>query len=143
MRTKLTMMMAAAAALTAIVAVTPAQAHHAFAAEFDGKQPIKLRGTVSKIEFINPHSWVHVDVKGDDGKVTTWMIEGGSPNTLFRRGVTQNSLALGTEVIVDGYRAKDGSNKANGRDITLPDGRKLFLGSSSGEGAPYQDGKAK
>ena len=95
------------------------------------------------MEFINPHSWIHVDVVGEDGKATTWMIEGGSPNTLFRRGVTQNSLALGTEVIVDGYRAKDGSNKANGRDITLQDGKKLFLGSSAGEGAPYQDGKAK
>ncbi len=130
-------------AFSIALAVAPAFAHHAFNAEFDGKQPIKLRGKVSKVEFINPHSWIHVDVQGDDGKTTTWMIEGGSPNTLFRRGVTQNSLALGTEVLVDGYRAKDGSNKANGRDITLPDGKKLFLGSSSGEGAPYQEGKAK
>ena len=130
-------------ALSIAAAMLPAFAHHAFNAEFDGKQPIKLRGKVSKVEFINPHSWIHVDTVGEDGKPVTWMIEGGSPNTLFRRGVTQNSLALGTEVIVDGYRAKDGSNKANGRDITLPDGKKLFLGSSAGEGAPYQDGKAK
>jgi len=139
MLTKLTLTMAGAM----IVAVVPAWAHHAFAAEFDGKQPIKLTGTVSKVEFINPHSWIHVDVKGDDGKTTTWMIEGGSPNTLFRRGITQSSLELGTVVVVDGYRAKDGSNKANCRDITLKDGKKLFLGSSAGEGAPYQDGKSK
>jgi hypothetical protein len=132
------------AAAMLVAGAIPAWAHHAFAAEFDGKQPIQLRGTVSKVEFINPHSWIHVDVKGADGKVTTWMIEGGSPNTLFRRGVTQASLPLGTEILVDGYRAKDGSNKANGRDITFPDGRKLFMGSSSGEGAPYQpDGKSK
>ena len=122
-----------------VLAAVPMWAHHAFAAEFDAKQPVKLKGKVSKVEFINPHSWVHVDVRGDDGKMTTWMIEGCSPNTLFRRGVTQTSLALGTEVVVDGYRAKDGSNKANGRDITLTDGKKLFMGSSGGEGTPYQE----
>lgn len=140
MRTKAALTIAVAALLLAAV---PAWAHHAFAAEFDGNQPIKLSGKVSKVEFINPHSWIHIDVKGADGKTTTWMIEGGSPNTLFRRGVTQASLPVGTDIVVDGYRAKDGSNKANGRDITFPDGKKLFMGSSSGEGAPYQDGKAK
>jgi hypothetical protein len=140
MRTKAALTIAVAGLLAAAI---PAWAHHAFAAEFDGNQPIKLSGKVSKVEFINPHSWIHIDVKGADGKTTTWMIEGGSPNTLFRRGVTQASLPVGTDIVVDGYRAKDGSNKANGRDITFPDGKKLFMGSSSGEGAPYQDGKAK
>jgi hypothetical protein len=106
-------------------------AHHAFTAEFDAKKPLKLRGTVSKVELINPHSWIHIDVKGPDGKVVTWAIEGGTPNTLFRRGVTKDTLAIGTELIVDGYQSKDGSNRANGRDITFPDGRKVFLGGSS------------
>jgi hypothetical protein len=115
-------------------------AHHAFAAEFDAKRPIKLRGTVAKMEWINPHAWIHVDVKGPDGNVVSWMIEAGTPNTLFRRGFTKNSLALGTEILVDGYQAKDGSNRANGRDVTFVDGRKLFLG-SSGTGAPYDEKK--
>lgn len=109
----------------------PASAHHAFAAEFDSAKPVKLRGTVTKMEWINPHSWIHIDVKNADGTVTGWMIECGSPNTLFRRGVTKDSLPAGTEVIVDGYLAKDGSNRANGRDVTLTDGKKLFLGSSN------------
>lgn len=99
-----------------------------------------LEGVVSKVEFINPHAWIHVDVKGPDGKVVTWMIEAGSPNVLLRRGITKASVAPGTRVIVDGYQAKDGSLRANGRDITLPDGRKLFLG-SSGTGAPYDEKK--
>ncbi len=130
MRTKLAVAVAVAGLLLAAV---PARAHHAFAAEFDAQQPVKLRGTVKKFEFINPHSWIHIDVKSPDGKVITWMIEGGSPNTLLRQGVTKNSLPLGTEIVVDGYRSRDGSNKANGRDITFPDGRKLFLGSSIGQ----------
>jgi hypothetical protein len=109
----------------------PALAHHSFAAEFDMDQPIKLRGTVTEVEFINPHSWIHIDVKKDDGTVESWAIEGGTPNTLFRMGVNQNSLKVGTEIVVDGYRSRDGANRANGRDITLPDGRKLFLGSSA------------
>jgi hypothetical protein len=109
----------------------PAVAHHSFAAEFDLDQPIKLRGTVTEVEFMNPHSWIHIDVKKDDGTVESWAIEGGTPNTLFRMGVNQNSLAVGTEIVVDGYRSRDGANRANGRDITLPDGRKLFLGSSA------------
>jgi hypothetical protein len=118
----------------------PVFAHHAFAAEFDAKRPVKLRGTVIKMEWINPHAWIHVDVKGPDGKVVNWMIEAGTPNTLFRRGFTKNSLAVGTEILVDGYQSKDGSNRANGRDVTFTDGRKLFLG-SSGTGAPYDEKK--
>ena len=108
-----------------------ASAHHAFAAEFDAKKPVKLRGTVTKMEWINPHAWIHVDVKKPDGTVEEWMIETGTPNTLLRRGFTRDSLKAGTEVIVDGYQSKDGSLRANGRDITLPGGKTLFLGSSA------------
>ena len=132
MRTRLTIFIAIAGLLAA---AAPVWAHHAFAAEFDANKPVKLKGTVAKVELINPHSWIHIDVKGTDGTVTRWMVEGGSPNALFRRGVTQKTLELGTEVLVDGYQAKDGGNKANGRDITLASGQKLFLG-SSGTGAP-------
>jgi len=113
-------------------------AHHSFSAEFDANQPIQLRGTVAKVEWINPHTWIHIDVKDADGRTVRWMIEGGTPNTLLRRGVTRDSLPLGTEVLVDGYRAKNGTNRANGRDVTLSDGRKLLLG-SSGVGAPPKD----
>jgi hypothetical protein len=130
-----TILAVAVAAIGILLAAVPVWAHHAFAAEFDAKRPVKLRGTVTKVELINPHSWFHIDVKGDDGKVVSWAIEGGTPNTLFRRGITKNSLPIGTEILVDGYQAKDGSTKANGRDITLPDGRKVFLGGSS-PGAP-------
>ena len=122
-----------------LVVAIPAWSHHAFTAEFDANQPIKLRGTVAKFELINPHSWIHMDVKNADGTTTRWMIEGGTPNTLLRRGLTRESLPAGTEIIVDGYRAKNGTNRANGRDVTFPDGKKLFLG-SSGTGAP-RDGR--
>ena len=114
-------------------------AHHAFAAEFDANKPVRLKGVVTKLEWINPHAWIHIDVKRPDGKVETWMIEGGTPNTLMRRGFTKTSLPYGTEIVVDGYQAKDGSLKANGRDLTFPDGRKVFMG-SSGTGAP-RDGR--
>ena len=117
------------------LAAVPLRAHHAFTSEFDANQPVKLRGTVTKIELVNPHSWIHIDVKDADGKVTSWAIEGGTPNTLFRLGINRNSLPIGAELLVDGYRAKDGSNKANGRDITFADGRKIFIGGSS-PGAP-------
>ena len=119
-----------------ILAAVPLFAHHAFTAEFDAKKPLKLRGTVAKVELINPHSWIHIDVKNPDGTMTRWMIEGGTPNTLLRRGFTKNSLKIGTEILVDGYQAKDGSNRANGRDLTFPDGKKIFLGSSGPEGPP-------
>src|ERR1041385_7509260 len=127
---------AAIAGAALILAGTPARAHHAFAAEFDAKKPVHLEGVVSKVELINPHAWIHVDVKAPDGKLTTWMIEAGSPNVLLRRGFTKTTVSKGTPVVVDGYQSKDGSQRANGRDITLPNGQKLFLG-SSGTGAPY------
>ena len=117
------------------VTTAPAPAHHAFAAEFDAEKPILLEGKVTKMEWINPHAWIHIDVEKEDGTVESWMIEGGTPNTLFRRGFTKDSLLPGTIIIVNGFQSKDGSLKGNGRDLTFPDGRKLFLG-SSGTGAP-------
>jgi hypothetical protein len=134
MRTKLFSIAAAAALLVAVAAVQ-VSAHHSFAAEFDAKRPVKLRGTVVKMEWINPHSWIHIDVKDASGKVERWMVEGGAPNALLRRGWNKNSLPQGTEILVEGFQAKDGANRANGRDITFPDGKKLFVG-SSGIGAP-------
>jgi hypothetical protein len=113
----------------------PVAAHHAFAAEFDATKPIKLKGTVAKMEWINPHTWLHLDVKRSDGKVERWMIEGGPPNALYRRGFNKNSLPVGSEILVEGFRAKDGSLKGNGRELTFADGRRLFVG-SSGTGAP-------
>ena len=132
MRTKLSVLIAGVALCAATV---PVLAHHSFAAEFDAKKPIKIRGTVSKMEWINPHAWIHVDVKKEDGTVEEWMIETGTPNTLLRRGFTRDSLKVGQEVIVDGYQSKDGELRLNGRDLTFPDGKKLFAG-SSGTGAP-------
>jgi len=128
----------AAAALIAAGART-ASAHHSFAAEFDANAPVSLHGTITKMEWINPHSWIHMDVKNPDGTVTEWMIEGGTPNTLFRRGFTREAVKAGMEITVEGYRAKGGANRANGRDLILKDGRRLFMG-SSGTGAPI-DGK--
>jgi Family of unknown function (DUF6152) len=131
----------AIAAFGLLVAAVPSWAHHAFAAEFDVNKPLQLKGTVTKMEWINPHAWIHIDVKGADGKTTEWMIEAGAPNGLLRRGFTKASLPAGTEVVVEGWQAKDGSNRANGSNITLPDGKKLFVG-SSGTGAPFEkDGK--
>jgi hypothetical protein len=139
MRTKLAVLVVG---ISLLLSRVPVWAHHSFAAEFDAKKQVKLRGTITKMEWINPHTWIHIAVKDPDGKATEWMIEAGTPNVLFRRGFTKDSLAPGTEILVDGYQAKDGSNRANGRDVTFSDGRKLFLG-SSGSGAPYDDNSAK
>ena len=118
-----------------LCATTAAVAHHAFAAEFDATKPVRFRGTVTKMLWVNPHAWIYMDVKKDDGTVEEWMIEAGTPNTLLRRGFTKESLQPGAEIIVDGYQAKDGERRANGRDVTLPNGKTLFLGSAS-TGAP-------
>ena len=126
---------AAGGVLSWTMTLAPVDAHHAFAAEFDADKPVHLKGRVTKMEWINPHAWVHIEVMKDDGTVEQWMIEGGTPNTLFRRGFSKKSLLPGTVIVVEGYQAKDGSLKANGRNLTFPDGRKLFLG-SSGTGAP-------
>jgi len=133
MRIRLVVMVAAMALVAAAV---PAGAHHAFASEFDAKKPVKFTATVTKMEWINPHAWMHVAVKKPDGTVENWMIEAGSPNSLFRRGINKDTVRVGMQVVVDGYQARDGSRRANGRDVTLPEGRKLFLGSQQTPGAP-------
>jgi hypothetical protein len=119
------------------LASAPVVAHHAFSAEFDADRPMQLQGTVTKTEWINPHSWIHIDVTDENGTVESWAIECGAPNALIRRGLNKNSIPAGTELVVDGYGAKDGSNTANARDITLPDGSQFYVG-SSGTGAPGQ-----
>ena len=141
MRTTWFRVIAGAALLVA--AAVPLRAHHSFAAEFDANKPVTIKGTVVKLEWNNPHSWIHIEVKGPDGKRETWAVEGGAPNALLRRGWTKNSVPVGTQIVVEGFQAKDGSFRANGRDITFPDGKKLFMG-SSGTGAPYdQPGRGR
>jgi hypothetical protein len=128
MRTKLAVVFAS---VGVILAAAPVLAHHAFSAEFDISKPIQLRGTLLKWEMINPHSWFHLDVKDPDGKIVSWMIEGGSPNQLIRMGVTKNTVHVGTEIVIEGYQAKDGTNKGVGRNFVLADGTRLFLGGSA------------
>jgi len=138
MRTKLTVGTLLLAGAAVLLARAPVWAHHAFAAEFDGNKPVKfIDAVVTKVQLINPHSWIYVDVKGADGKVENWAIEAGSPNILMRRGITKDTVKVGQKIRVDGYQSKDGSRRANGRDLTLPDGTQLFLG-GSGTGAPYE-----
>jgi Family of unknown function (DUF6152) len=137
MRSKLTAGVVAAAGVCLLLPATM-QAHHAFAAEFDANKPIKFENaTVTKVELINPHSWIHVDVKMPDGTVENWAIEAGSPNILLRRGITKDTVKKGDKIDIEGYQSKDGTHRANGRDLTLPNGQKLFLGSSAGD-APYE-----
>ena len=136
MQSKLTVV-AVGVSLVLLGTASTVSAHHAFAAEFDANSPVAFEGTVTKMEWVNPHVWIHMDVTNPDGSMESWAFEGGTPNVLFRRGFTRNSLLPGTDIRVDGYQAKDGTNRANGRDITFPDGTKLFLG-SSGTGAPYE-----
>lgn len=133
MRTKLSV---AVAIVGVLLAASSALAHHSFASEFDVNKPIKLQGTLTKWEMVNPHSWFHIDVKGPDGKVTTWMIEGGSPNQLIRIGVTKNTVPAGTTLVVEAYQSKDGGTKAVGRNFVLADGTRLFLGGSAPGGVP-------
>jgi len=142
MRTIFVVVVAGASLLLAAGSVS---AHHAFSAEFDINKPMQLRGTLVKWEMINPHSWFHIDVKEPDGTVTTWMIEGGSPNQLIRLGVTKKTITIGTELRIDAYQAKDGTNKAVGRNFVLSDGTRLFLGGSApgGGGGDQSAGQKK
>ena len=139
MRAKLSVVVAG---LGLMLAAVPVLAHHSFAAEYDAQKPVKFQGTVTQMEWINPHAWIHVDVKQADGKTVNWMVEAGAPNALLRRGFNKQSLLPGTVIMVEGYQAKDGAMRANGRDITYTDGRKLFVG-SSGTGAPDERPEGK
>lgn len=138
MRTKFTIGAAALAGLAVLLCQSPVWAHHAFSAEFDANKPVKfVDAIVTRVQLINPHSWIYVNVKATDGKVQNWAIEMGSPNILMRRGITKDTVKVGQKIKVDGYQSKDGSLRANGRDLTLPDGTQLFLGSTD-TGAPYE-----
>ena len=139
MRTKLAIVIAAVGLLAMAV---PVWAHHAFAAEFDGTKEIKLQGTVTKMEWINPHAWIHIDVQNSDGSVTPWMVEAAAPNALLRRGWTKEDLLPGVVINVQGYQAKDGANRANGSIITFTNGKKLFVGSSNPNAVEYEQDKA-
>ena len=134
-RTTLSGLLTTAAGIALLAATPPAVSHHAFAAEFDDTKPVKLRGKITKMEWINPHAWMHLQVTDEDGNTQNWMIEAGPPGALVRRGWSKSSVRPGTEVLVEGYQATDGALRANGRDVTFPDGRRLFAG-SSGTGAP-------
>jgi hypothetical protein len=133
-----TILCAAVVTIGLIVSNTTVSAHHAFSSEFDANRPVKFTGTVTKMMWVNPHAWIYVDVKKPDGTTEEWMVEAGTPNTLLRRGFTKASLLPGTVIKVDGYQSKDGSLRANGRDLTLPDGRTLFLGSQEPGAAPQK-----
>ena len=141
MRTKLAVVVAGVGLLVVLPAL-PVWAHHAFSAEFDATKPLKFTGTITKVEWVNPHVWIHIEVKKPEGTVESWGVEAGTPAVLFRRGFTKQLLAPGTEIVVDGFRAKDASQRMNGRDLRLPDGRSLFVG-SSGTGAPYDPASQK
>ena len=137
MRSTLAMMVGIVGLAATAGLASSASAHHAFAAEFDANKPVNFKGTITRMEWVNPHTWMHISVTTANGAKENWAIEAGTPNVLFRRGFTRDTLKVGTEFVVDGYRAKNGSRRANGRDVTFADGRKLFLG-SSGIGAPYE-----
>jgi hypothetical protein len=138
MRAKLIVGAVIVAGIAGFALHAPLWGHHAFSAEFDANKPVKfLDATVTRVQLINPHSWIHVNVKMPDGSTENWAIEAGSPNILMRRGITKDTIPVGTKIVVDGYQSKDGSKRANGRDLTLPDGKKLFLG-ATGTGAPYE-----
>jgi hypothetical protein len=134
--TQLVAVLGAGLVMMMLMTVAPVRAHHAFSAEFDVKKPLTLKGTLVKWEMINPHSWFHIEVKDPNGEVVEWMIEGGSPNSLIRQGVTKASLQIGMELVIEGYQAKDASKTAVGRNFVLPDGKRLFVGSPGGPDSP-------